>query len=79
MNGYKVVNTDHLRIWRNLGDLDGNQGADNNLIRIESLFQVLGLYTFELSRFITFGPITIIIKIYHVPTGFLINLLAEVY
>lgn len=41
MNGYKVVNTDHLRIWRNLGYPDGNQGANNNLIRIESLFQIL--------------------------------------
>lgn len=44
-----------------------------------NLFQALVLYFLELSRFITFGSITIIINIYYVPKVFFINLLAEMY
>lgn len=51
--------------------LDENQGASTNLMQIERLFQVLVLYFFELSRFITFDSIIILINIYHVLTDFL--------
>lgn len=32
------TNTDHLRMPRNLVYLDGNQRANNNLIKIKSLY-----------------------------------------